>query len=78
MKYGFENFSLEILEYCKDNVNPILREQHYFSLLKSHYNILEKAGSLLGFEHNKDTLEKFVNRKISEETKKKFIFSCNR
>lgn len=71
LKYGLENFSLEILEYCEQDVNPVLREQHYFDLLGSpYYNILEKAGSLLGFKHSKDTFEKFVNREVSEETRK--------
>ena len=74
MKYGLENFSLEILEYCEQDVNPVLREQHYFDLLGSpYYNILEKAGSLLGgasSKHSKDTFEKFANREVSEETRK--------
>ena len=70
LKYGFENFSLEILEYCEEDVNPVLREQHYFQLLKPHYNILAKAGSLLGFKHSKDTLAKFAVREVSEETRK--------
>lgn len=33
LKYGFENFTLEILEYCEEGVNPITREQYYFSKL---------------------------------------------
>ncbi len=70
LKYGFENFSLEILEYCEEGVNPVLREQYYFELLKPQYNILEKAGSLLGFKHSKDTLAKFAIREVSEETRK--------
>lgn len=70
LKYGYENFSLEILEYCEQGVNPVLREQYYFDLLKPHYNILDKAGSLLGFKHNEDTLIKFANREVSEDTRK--------
>ena len=70
LKYGFENFALEILEYCEEGVNPVLREQYYFELLKPHYNILAKAGSLLGFKHSKDTLAKFATRGVSEETRK--------
>lgn len=68
LKYGFNNFSLEILEYCEQGVNPVLfffykkksREQYFFELLKPHYNILDKAGSLLGFRHSKNTFEKFA------------------
>ena len=39
LKYGFENFKLEILEYCEKG-DPVEREQYYFELLKPHYNIL--------------------------------------
>jgi len=39
LKYGFANFTLEILEYCKSGINPVKREQHYFSQLKPEYNI---------------------------------------
>ena len=71
LKYGFSNFTLEILEYCEEGVNPITREQYYFELLKPEYNILEYAGSSLGFKHSDETLEFFKNdRKVSEETRK--------
>lgn len=47
LKYGYKNFSLDILEYCeKDNV--LIREQYYIDLLKPKYNICNKAGSSLG------------------------------
>lgn len=62
LKYGFENFTLEIIEYCEEGINPIVREQYYFGLLNPEYNVLGKAGSSLGFFRN--------NRKVSEETKK--------
>lgn len=76
LKYGFENFTLEILEYCEEGINPIVREQYYFDLLSPEYNILELAGSSLGFQHSNKTLNFFRNdRKVSIETKKKFIFS---
>jgi len=39
--------------------------------LKPEYNILEQAGSSLGFKHSEETLEFFKNnRKVSEETRK--------
>lgn len=70
VKYGYSNFSLEILEYCDPN-NVILREQYYFDKLKPDYNLLQKAGSSLGFKHSEKTLEFFKNvRKVSEETRK--------
>jgi len=56
LKYGYSNFSLEILEYCDPN-NTLAREQHYIDLLKPEYNILQKAGSSLGFKHTKETRE---------------------
>ena len=48
MAHGYENFSLEILEYCAKS-NIIKTEQFYF---KPEYNILTKAGSSLGFKHS--------------------------
>lgn len=70
IKYGYSNFSLEILEYC--NIKDIvLREQYYFDKLKPEYNILEKAGSTLGFKHSAETINFYKNeRKVSEETRK--------
>lgn len=71
LKYGFENFTLEILEYCEKELNPTIREQYYFSILKPEYNILEQAGSSLGYKHRDETLEFFKKeRKASEETRK--------
>lgn len=69
LKYGYENFSLEILEYCSKK-DLILREQYYLDLKKPEYNILEKAGSTLGFKHNKDTIIKFKKIIISSSTRK--------
>jgi group I intron endonuclease len=44
LKYGFSNFSLEILEYCEVE-NLIEREKYYFNLLKPEYNIALEPGS---------------------------------
>lgn len=60
LKYGFKNFRLEILEYCAEGVNPVEREQYFLDLLNPEYNILNKAGSLLGFKHKTETLEFFL------------------
>jgi len=62
LKYGYSNFSLQILEFC-DKKNCIIREDFYFNLLKPDYNVLEKAGSSLGFKHNEKTLHTFRNKK---------------
>jgi len=37
-KYGYSNFSLNILEYCEPSL-LISREQYYIDLLKPEYNI---------------------------------------
>jgi len=47
LKYGYSNFSLEILEYCAPE-DCIGREQYYMDLFKPSYNILPRAGSSLG------------------------------
>lgn len=39
LKYGYSNFSLDILEYCKPD-ELISREQYYIDVLKLEYNIL--------------------------------------
>jgi len=40
LKYGHENFSLDILEYCESNMLR-KREQYYINVLKPEYNILK-------------------------------------
>nr|QJQ35311.1 GIY-YIG endonuclease [Fusarium brevicatenulatum] len=57
IKYGYSNFSLEILEYC-DIANLTEREQYYMDKLNPRYNTLKIAGSSSG-------------HKLSEETKSK-------
>lgn len=57
IKYGYSNFSLEILEYC-DIANLTEREQYYMDKLNPKYNTLKIAGSSSG-------------HKLSEETKAK-------
>lgn len=71
IKYGYSNFTLEVLEYCDPN-NAILREQYYLDLLKPVYNILTKAGSSLGFKHSEVTLAKF-RRKLTPEQRKNLL-----
>jgi hypothetical protein len=46
LKYGHENFSLDIIEYCERDI-LIEKEQYYLDLLKPEYNILKFAGSRL-------------------------------
>ncbi len=66
LKYGIQNFHLEILEYCNKEI-LIRKEQYYINTLQPEYNILKFAGSSLGYKHYPKTLLKFRNRKLSSE-----------
>lgn len=78
LKYGFSNFSLEILEYCSKQ-DVIKREQYYLDLLKPEYNILHTAGSSLGFKHSEDTLKYFRElRTLSSEAKEKLSIAASK
>jgi group I intron endonuclease len=63
LKYGYANFSLEILEYC-DPIDAIKREQYYLDLIKPEYNILKTAGSSLGFKHTLETKAKIREKSL--------------
>jgi len=64
LKYGYSNFSLEILEYC--NVDKLVnKEQFYMNLFEPQYNILKDAGSSLGLKHSEETKAKLANKKGS-------------
>jgi hypothetical protein len=63
LKYNYSNFNLEILEYCS-NESLRSREQYYLDSLMPEYNICKTAGSMLGFKHSLETLEKFKNRDL--------------
>jgi len=69
LKYGYSKFSLGILEYCEPS-EVLTREKYYLKLLNPQYNIwTEPSAPMLGRNHSEETLEKFRNRKHSEETK---------
>jgi group I intron endonuclease len=68
IKYGLDNFTLEILEYCSKTY-IIEREQFYLNLLVPDYNILKYAYSLLGFKHSQETIDKLKDKIISSEHK---------
>jgi len=68
LKYNYSSFSLDILEYCETG-NVLYREQYYIDSLKPGYNILQIAGSTLGYKHTEETLEKFKLRKYSDEAR---------
>jgi hypothetical protein len=65
---------LEILEYCEPK-DVIAREQYYIVTLNPQYNILQTAGSSLGYKHREETIVKFKARRHTEETKAKILAS---
>jgi group I intron endonuclease len=66
LKYGYNKFSVDILEYCEPSL-LIKREQYYLNILKCEYNILRIAGSRLGNKHSLETLLKYKERRLSPE-----------
>lgn len=60
LKYGYEKFSLEILEYCDASI-VLKREQYYLDLFNPIYNIAKTAGSSLGIKRSDGTKLKLVN-----------------
>lgn len=68
LKYGFSNFTLDILEYTDIN-NVLDKEQYYMDLYKPTYNIVEKAGSTLGYKHTQESLDKMRDFILSDEVR---------
>lgn len=58
-KYNLENFSLGILEFCKQEPKICLNlEQKWIDFYKPKYNVLSIADSSLGFKHSIETINK--------------------
>jgi len=58
-KYGLQNFSLGIKEFCKKNYQTCLDlEQKWIDYYKPTYNILSIAGSSIGYKHKIETINK--------------------
>ena len=72
-KYGLNNFSIHILEYC-DKLSLIITEQYYFNLIEQKYNIYPTAGSPLGHKPSEDSRNKMSNAKKGE---KNYLFGKN-
>lgn len=68
LKYGYSNFSLEILEYCDPQIS-IEREQYYLDLCIGEYNILTVAGSNKGFKFSAEARLNMSGRRHTEESK---------
>lgn len=74
LKYGFSNFSLEILEYCGVDLT-LEREQYYMDILNPEYNTVEKAGSTVGYKHTPESIAKMRDFVLSEEVRAKKALS---
>ena len=75
LKYGYSNFSLVILEYCKEE-DVIVKENYYFKLLTPEYNILQFARSSKGYIHTEEAKKKMsamrkLRKQDSEDTRSK-------
>lgn len=66
LKYGYFNFSTDILEYCETSL-LIQKEQYYIDLLKPEYNILKKAGSRFGAKQSEET-KQLISRALKGRT----------
>ena len=60
LKYGYSAYQLEILEYCEPSL-VIMREQFYIDIINPEYNILKLAGSLFGYKHSPESLQKMAD-----------------
>lgn len=54
LKHGYNNFSLDIIEFCEIDI-LVEKEQYYLDILKPKYNILKGANSKLGSLHSLET-----------------------
>jgi group I intron endonuclease len=62
LKYGHENFSLSILEYCSPD-KLLETEKYYFKLLKPEYNICKEPSSpMSGRNHSEEAKLKMSER----------------
>lgn len=74
-KYGLENFSLGIKEFCVQSPQICISlEQKWIDYYKPKYNILNTAGSSFGFKHSVETINK-LKEKLAKENHPKFVRS---
>lgn len=71
-KYGLENFSLGIKEFCiKDSQICLNLEQKWIDYYKPLYNVLTLAGNSSGFKHRVETINK-LKELLSKENHPKY------
>lgn len=90
-KYGLENFSLGIKEFCPQDSQICLNlEQNWIDYYKPKYNILTMAGNSFGYKHSIETINKLkeiflaphkenhpkFGSNASDETKKAISVAC--
>lgn len=63
LKYGYNSFKLEILEYCEKDI-LLCRKQYYLHRINPEYNILKTAGSVLGLKHTNKAIEAIRKSKL--------------
>jgi hypothetical protein len=60
LKYGHENFSLTIVEYC-DKEKCIERENYYLKAFNPEYNISKEAGAPMSGRNHSDESKKIMS-----------------
>ena len=76
-KYGLENFSLAILEFCNRDLNNCIKlEQKWIEYYNPKYNILKIAGNSSGFKHSEETIIK-LKKTLSKENHPKFGYTTS-
>ena len=71
-KYGLGNFSLGIIEFCKQEPEICLGlEQKWIDYYKPKYNVLTVAGNSFGFKHTIETINK-LKETLKKENHPKF------
>lgn len=77
LKYGHDNFSVFILEYCSVELLD-KREQYWLDLLSPEYNILTNVKSSRGYKHTADSLTRMRGKRPNfipnPEHLKKLVF----
>ena len=71
-KYGLDNFSLGIMEFCEKS-DCITLEQKWINYYKPRYNVLPVAGNSLGYKHSSQVIDK-LKEMFSKEKHPKYSY----